>query len=97
MYLAANKKSKNQNTTIMKNENKNVTYKVSCLTNNAISVLKINACVANGGWVLKGLGTETNNPNPGRWTTHKPAQPKTQSRAPPATPDPKTSTRHTEQ
>ena len=29
----------------------------------------INACVANGGWVLKDLGTETNNPNPGWWNT----------------------------
>ena len=29
----------------------------------------INACVANGGWVLKDLGTGTNNPNPGRWDT----------------------------
>ena len=29
----------------------------------------INACVANGGWVLKDLGTETNNPNPGQWNT----------------------------
>ena len=28
-----------------------------------------NACVANGGWVLKDLGTETNHPNPGRWNT----------------------------
>ena len=27
----------------------------------------VNACVANGGWMLKDLGTETNNPNPGRW------------------------------
>jgi len=29
----------------------------------------INACVANGGWVLKDLGTGTNNPNPGQWNT----------------------------
>ena len=28
-----------------------------------------NACVANGGWMLKDLGTETNNPNPGQWNT----------------------------
>lgn len=32
MYLAAN--TNNQNTTAMKNENKNVNNKVSCLTNN---------------------------------------------------------------
>ena len=29
----------------------------------------LNICVANGGWALKDLGTETNNPNPGRWNT----------------------------
>ena len=29
----------------------------------------VNACVANGGWVPKDLGTGTNNPNPGRWNT----------------------------
>ena len=31
--------------------------------------IPVNACVANGGWVLKDLGTETNNPNPGWWNT----------------------------
>ena len=29
--------------------------------------LPFNACVANGGWVVKDLGTETNTPNPGQW------------------------------
>ena len=29
----------------------------------------INSCVANGGWVLKDLGTGTTDPNPGRWNT----------------------------
>ena len=29
----------------------------------------VNACVANGGWVLKDLGTDPNNPNPGWWDT----------------------------
>ena len=33
------------------------------------SLLQVNACVANGGWVLKDLGTDPNNPNPGRWDT----------------------------
>ena len=32
-----------------------------------------------------------------RGTPYKPAQPATQPRAPPATPDPKSNTRHTEQ
>ena len=27
-------------------------------------IIMINACVANGGWVLKDLGTDTNNPKP---------------------------------
>ena len=32
-----------------------------------VLLLHINACVANGGWVLKDLATDPNNPNPGRW------------------------------
>ena len=27
-------------------------------------IIMINACVADGGWVLKDLGTDTNNPKP---------------------------------
>ena len=31
--------------------------------------LLFNACVANGGWVLKDLGTDPNNPKSGWWNT----------------------------
>jgi len=49
----------------------------------------INACVANGGWVLKDLGTDPNNPNPGRWDTPISLpypQPSHEPRPPPQTP-----------
>ena len=51
---------------------------------------KINACVANGGWVLKDLGTDPNNPNPGRWDTRISLpypQPSHEPRPPPQTPN----------
>ena len=50
----------------------------------------INACVANGGWVLKDLGTDPNNPNPGRWDTPISLpypQPSHEPRPPPQTPN----------
>ena len=49
-----------------------------------------NACVANGGWVLKDLGTDPNNPNPGRWDTRISLpypQPSHEPRPPPQTPN----------
>ena len=49
-----------------------------------------NACVANGGWVLKDLGTDPNNPNPGRWDTPISLpypQPSHEARLPPQTPN----------
>ena len=52
--------------------------------------IHINACVANGGWVLKDLGTDPNNPNPGRWDTPISLpylQPSHEPRPPPQTPN----------
>ena len=50
----------------------------------------VNPCVANGGWVLKDLGTDPNNPNPGRWDTPISLpypQPSHEPRPPPQTPN----------
>ena len=64
-------------------------------TYNSLSLLLphlaiINACVANGGWVLTDLGTDPNNPNPGRWDTPISLpypQPSHEPRPPPQTPN----------
>ena len=40
-----------------------------CLYLHLLTCLPISACVANGGWVLKDVGSGTNNSNPGWWNT----------------------------
>ena len=57
---------------------------------NSEELIMVNACVANGGWVLKDLGTDPNNPNPGRWDTPISLpypQPSHEPRPPPQTPN----------
>ena len=56
MYLSGN-------SLLLENETVDDTTQIIPLINS------VNACVANGGWVLKDLGTETNNPNPRRGNT----------------------------
>ena len=56
----------------------------------SVYIRLFNACVANGGWVLKDLGTDPNNPNPGRWDTPISLpypQPSHEPRPPPQTPN----------
>ena len=53
---------------------------------------RINACVANGGWVLKDLGSDPNNPKPNQWDTPISLpypQPSHEPRPPPQTSNPK--------
>ena len=64
--------------------------KYSTLSIKGLRFIRFNACVANGGWVLKDLGTDPNNPNPGRWDTPISLpypQPSHEPRPPPQTPN----------